>query len=114
MKELVDRNQFLEKLVAERTNQLSEANENLRQANEKLAREIAEHMKSEKALRLTQFSIDRAAIAIFRAGSDARILNVNEQACKDLGYSESELCQMTIFDINPKVKDNNWVGIWQK
>ena len=113
MKELVDRNQFLEKLVAERTNQLSEANENLRQANEKLAREIAEHMKSEKALRLTQFSIDRAAIAIFRAGSDARILNVNEQACKDLGYSESELCQMTIFDINPTVNDNNWVGIWQ-
>ena len=51
MKELVDRNQFLEKLVAERTNQLSEANDNLRQANEKLAREIAERMKSEDALK---------------------------------------------------------------
>lgn len=50
LKELVDRNQFLEKLVAERTAQLSEANENLQQANEKLAREIEEHEQTEAAL----------------------------------------------------------------
>jgi len=50
MQELVDRNQFLEKLVAERTAQLSEANDNLQQANEKLAREIEEHKQTEAAL----------------------------------------------------------------
>ena len=50
MKELVDRNQFLEKVVAERTMQLSEANDNLQQANEKLAREIEEHKQTEAAL----------------------------------------------------------------
>jgi len=54
MKELVDRNQFLEKLVAERTTQLSEANDNLQQANEKLAREIEEHKQTEAALRREQ------------------------------------------------------------
>ncbi|MBV5323747.1 nuclear transport factor 2 family protein, partial [bacterium] len=43
MKELEDRNQFLEKLVTERTNQLSEANDNLQQTNEKLASEIEKH-----------------------------------------------------------------------
>lgn len=54
MKELVDRNQFLEKLVAERTMQLSVANDNLQQANEKLAREIEEHKQTEAALRANQ------------------------------------------------------------
>lgn len=51
MKELVDRNQFLETQVTERTMQLSEANDNLHQTNEKLAREIAEHKQTEEALK---------------------------------------------------------------
>ncbi len=50
LKELVDRNQFLEELVSERTIQLSEANDNLQQTNEALAREIAEHNRAEEAL----------------------------------------------------------------
>ncbi len=54
MKELVDRNQFLEKLVAERTTQLSEANVNLKQTNEKVEREIEEHKLTEEALRREQ------------------------------------------------------------
>jgi PAS domain S-box-containing protein len=54
MQELVDRNQFLEKLVAERTTQLSEANDNLQQTTETLAREIEEHKQTEEALRREQ------------------------------------------------------------
>jgi two-component system, cell cycle sensor histidine kinase and response regulator CckA len=47
LKELVDRNQKLEEVIAERTAQLSEANENLQRANEKLASEIAERKQAE-------------------------------------------------------------------
>lgn len=54
MKELVDRNQFLEKLVTERTTQLSEANVNLKQTNEKVEREVEEHKQTEEALRREQ------------------------------------------------------------
>jgi len=50
LKELVDRNQLLEELIAERTIQLCEANDNLKQANEELAREIAERKQTEVAL----------------------------------------------------------------
>jgi len=50
LKELVDRTQFLEELITERTIQLSEANDNLQQANEALAREIAEHKQAKDAL----------------------------------------------------------------
>jgi signal transduction histidine kinase/CheY-like chemotaxis protein len=47
LKELVDRNQILEELIAERTIQLSEANDNLQHTNEELAREIAERKQAE-------------------------------------------------------------------
>lgn len=49
LQDLADRNQFLEELVAERTIQLSNANENLRKTNEELAKEIEEHKQTEKA-----------------------------------------------------------------
>jgi len=48
LKELVDHNQFLEEQIAERTIQLSEANEQLKSTNEKLQQEIAEHLRTEE------------------------------------------------------------------
>ncbi|MFH1029155.1 MAG: ATP-binding protein [Pseudomonadota bacterium] len=50
MQELVERNRFLEEQIAERTLQLSEANDTLQKTNENLAREIAEHKQAEKSL----------------------------------------------------------------
>ncbi|TKB11620.1 diguanylate cyclase [Desulforhopalus sp. IMCC35007] len=47
MKELVDRNQFLEKMVSERTTQLSDAKETLERINEQLTNEIAKHKETE-------------------------------------------------------------------
>ena len=93
LKELVQRNRFLEELVAERTIQLSEANHNLQRANEELAREIAEHKQTEVALRHSEqryrsilhaspddititdrdgriLMVSPVAFAIFGAGSD--------------------------------------------
>jgi PAS domain S-box-containing protein len=54
LKELVDRNQSLEKLVAERTVQLSAANEKLQRTNEDLARTMAEHRQAEEALQRSE------------------------------------------------------------
>ncbi len=86
MKELVDRNQFLEKLVTERTNQLSEANDNLRQANEKLAREIAERMKSEEALKnslsLLEASLESTADGILIVDTHGKISRWNRKFAK--------------------------------
>ena len=67
----------------------------------------------EKSLRFTQFSFDKAAIGIYYIGSDAKISNVNEQAADNLGYTIEELSQMSIFDIDPLVNEDNWGGIWQ-
>ena len=58
LKELVDRNQILEGLVAERTSQLFEANDNLQRTNEQLAREIAEHKQAGNALQQSNQKIE--------------------------------------------------------
>ena len=50
MRELVKRNQLLEELIAERTNQVSIANNNLKQINKELAKEISMHKLVEKEL----------------------------------------------------------------
>jgi len=77
-------------------------------------RDITERKRVEEALRLTQFAFDKASIAIFRSGMGEQILNVNEQACKSLGYSREELCKMRIIDIDPFVSVEDLNNLWQK
>lgn len=54
--------------------------------------DITERKKIEAEAQLTRFIFDKASVAIFYGGEDGRILNVNEQACKHLGYTKDELC----------------------
>jgi PAS domain S-box-containing protein len=64
-------------------------------------RDITERKQVEESLRLNQFTFDKASFGIFRSGTLGQILNVNEQACKSLGYTKEELCKMSLFDIDP-------------
>ena len=54
LKELTDRYQKLEEVIAKRTIQLSEANDKLQQTNEELIREITERKLAEKALQASE------------------------------------------------------------
>ena len=70
--------------------------------------DITRRKQDEQRLRLTQFCFDKAFIEIFLIGPDGMIKAVNDQACKNLGYSQDELCQMRIFDIAPRLKSARW------
>ena len=54
LKELTERNQSLERLVDERTNELSAANNSLENVNAELAKQIAQHKLVEEALRRSE------------------------------------------------------------
>lgn len=77
-------------------------------------RDITERKKVEESLRFTQFIFDKASIGIFQSDSKGHILNVNEQACKSLGYSKSELCRMSLFDIDPSLSVERFNDIQKK
>jgi len=69
---------------------------------------ITERKRAEEALRLTQFSFDHSSEGIFWINADACIVDVNEAACRSLGYSREELLQLTIHDIDPLVNIEAW------
>lgn len=62
--------------------------------------DITERKLAEEALRLTQYCVDNAAIGICILNND-RIVKVNEQMCRNLGYTREELTSMNVLDIDP-------------
>jgi PAS domain S-box-containing protein/putative nucleotidyltransferase with HDIG domain len=88
--------QELEKSVEERTAELSETNMLLKQ-------EISERKQMEEALRdsaekyrfITSTAMDGFAVTDL----DGRILDVNEESCRILGYSREEQLKMSISDL---------------
>ena len=74
--------------------------------------DISEQKRTEGALRLAKFSMERAADAVYWIGPQAQILDVNEAASLMLGYSKDELCAMTVHDLNPDFQSDMWPGFW--
>ncbi|HDQ72894.1 MAG TPA: PAS domain S-box protein, partial [Chloroflexi bacterium] len=80
---------------------------------EQAQQEIQERKRAEEALRLTQFSLDRAADAIFWMGPDTRFVYANDAACRSLGYSRDEMHTMCLHDIDPNYPSEVWPAYWQ-
>lgn len=94
LKALEERNQALERVIAERTSQLSVANDNLRRANEELARKITELRQAKEAL---QQSEERYRSILNACPDDititdlqCRILMVSPAAVTMFGFSRAE------------------------
>jgi PAS domain S-box-containing protein len=70
-------------------------------------RELAVRKEIEKALSESEEHLkvlfDQAADAIYVSRLDGRLTNVNRAACKATGYSEEELLQMTVVDIDANI-----------
>ena len=75
--------------------------------------DITERKRAEEALQLTRFTVDSAADAVYWLDSKARIVDVNETACKMLGYSREELLGLTVLDIDPGFTADRWTAAWE-
>ena len=58
--------------------------------------DITERKRAEKELRLTQSSLEDASDALYWLDPQARIVYVNEAACRSLGYSREELLALSV------------------
>ncbi|BBO68109.1 hypothetical protein DSCA_20390 [Desulfosarcina alkanivorans] len=63
---------------------------------------------------LAQYCLDQASVCFFRHDAEGRFLHVNQKACESLGYSLTELIDMSVYDINPTVTSENWPNLWQR
>lgn len=77
-------------------------------------RDISARRRMESSLRLTQFSIDRAADSVFWVAPNSEILYVNDVACRTLGYSREELVGNTVPGIDPNFPAEAWPAHWEE
>lgn len=77
-------------------------------------RDITERRRAEERLRLTQFSVDHAGVAILWVSPAGRILHANRAACALLGHSEQELLAMAVFDFSPSFPPEAWPAHWEE
>jgi PAS domain S-box-containing protein len=83
---------------------ISEANYN----NIILADTLARREQAEEALRLARISVDTASDALIWVSPDACIVDVNEAACRSLGYTREELLRLRVPDINTRLNVEKW------
>ncbi len=76
--------------------------------------DISSEKEKEEELLLLKNSINNARVPIFWIGEKGEILFVNKAACQKLEYNEEELLNMTVFDIDPNIKWENWDAHWEK
>lgn len=74
--------------------------------------DMTERKKTEGALRLTQFAVDKNADSIYWVRADAKIRYANDAACELLGYTQVELESKTVTDIDPDFPVDAWPGHW--
>lgn len=75
---------------------------------------VTDRVRAEEALRLSKFSVDSCSAAIFWIRPDARFFYANEAATKNFGYSNAELMEMTVHDIDPAYTSEVWPAYWEK
>jgi diguanylate cyclase (GGDEF)-like protein/PAS domain S-box-containing protein len=78
------------------------------------AQDITERKQAEEKLLITQFVSDHAPDSIFWIDEQARIVYVNEAACRERGYTREELLAMSIPDLNSELPVDVWRGQWQR
>jgi len=78
------------------------------------ARDISERKAADEALRITSFSVEYASDPIYWIGPKAQILYANRAACRSVGYSKEELLAMSVFDLDPIVRSEDWAESFEE
>jgi two-component system, cell cycle sensor histidine kinase and response regulator CckA len=81
---------------------------------ENLHDEIQKIKQAEEALMFTRASVEAASDAIFWIKPDGSIVDVNDAACRSLGYTREELLQLSVVDVDPLAKREAWEKYFQQ
>ncbi|MDH5667505.1 MAG: PAS domain S-box protein [Nitrospira sp.] len=76
--------------------------------------DITDQKRTEDILRLTRYAVEQAGDQIFLIRDDGSFLDVNESACRHLGYSRQELLTMSVMDIDPDFSRDVWNPFWEQ
>jgi PAS domain S-box-containing protein len=75
--------------------------------------DITERKRKDEALALTSFALNNARDGAALLDEQGRILYVNDQSCRQSGYTRDELLAMSVWDVNPDFTAEKWSDYWQ-
>ncbi len=78
------------------------------------ALDITERKQAEEKMRLTQFAIDNFPDSSIWLSATGRIMYVNNETCRSMGYTRDELLSMRIWDIDPDTPPEIYSERWKK
>ncbi|HKX29191.1 MAG TPA: PAS domain S-box protein, partial [Blastocatellia bacterium] len=76
-------------------------------------REPAEERETASQLRLMGHTLENAGQGVFWVDSKLRFVNVNEAACRMLGYSREEMLTLKLPDIDPWFSIDDFPAYWE-
>lgn len=79
-----------------------------------LVRNITERKHAEQQLRLTQFTLERAADSVIWVTRDEAVVYANDAACTLLGYTHEELRSLRLDDVDPYFTEEHKEPTWQQ
>ncbi|MFC1556076.1 PAS domain S-box protein, partial [candidate division KSB1 bacterium] len=78
-----------------------------------LVLDITERVIAEKELRFSRFSLDQSADAAYWITPEAKFIYVNNASCESLGYTQEELINLTVYDVDPNFTKEIWPAHWR-
>ncbi len=93
---------------------LEKTNLELNQARKAALNIMEDAVLAKQGLELTQFALDHADTILFRLGKDASIKYANPAACQKLGYTNDELVNLSIPDLDPGMTQERWNAHWNE
>lgn len=76
--------------------------------------DITQRKQTEGRLRMTQFAVQNVSDAVIWLDSRGRFADVNEQACRNVGYTRAEMLGLSVWDIDPNFPRSAWQEHWNE
>ncbi len=105
---------ILRKMVKVRTVQLIKSNQRLKLAREQAVQLYEESEKSKLILERTEFALSHISDQVLWLNPNGSLAFINEANCQKLGYTQDELLQLTISDIDPNFPLERWHLFWRE
>ena len=79
-----------------------------------VTRDMTDRKRAEEDMAFMKFAIDHIHEGVFLTDQTGSINYVNNEACRELGYSKHELTNMFIWDIDHNFRVSSWAEFWQE
>ncbi len=79
-----------------------------------IVRDNTQRRQAEEALQRVRYSVDHLVDALFWVGEDGCFTDVNDAACRKLGYSREEMLTLCVADIDPDFPRERWRTHWEE